>query len=335
VTSAILDSTAAPVAASRTVGIRAIEYAFPSTERTVRELAAAGALASDAALLERFGFDRVHVADSESPYELAHRAAAGLLDRERIDPQSIGLLIYGGAPATTAYTAGASREDGDPWRTMARFRFPGARLQYELGLTHASLLALDQLACTTLLGAIRVARALCVAEGIDRALCVSADFYPADAGREAIFNCTSDAACAVLVERNAERNRIVAATQVTKGYYWDCEVLRDEIVASYFPTARHVVARTLDEAGWSAADVDWIIPHNVSARSWCILRSLLRLPNARLWDANIARRGHTLAGDNLINLRDALECGDVRAGDRLLLFAYGYGAHWTALAVES
>ena len=41
------------------------------------------------------------------------------------------------------------------------------------------------------------------------------------------------------------------------------------------------------------------------------------------------------AGDNFINLRDAIDDGSVRPGDRLLLFAYGYGAHWTALALEA
>ena len=30
-----------------------------------------------------------------------------------------------------------------------------------------------------------------------------------------------------------------------------------------------------------------------------------------------------------------LDSGAVRPGERLLLFSYGYGAHWTALAVEA
>ena len=36
----------------------------------------------------------------------------------------------------------------------------------------------------------------------------------------------------------------------TKGYYWHCDAMRNEIVASYFPTARHVIAETLRRAGW-------------------------------------------------------------------------------------
>ena len=62
--------------------------------------------------------------------------------------------------------------------------------------------------------------------------------FPPDAGREAIYNCTSDAACAVLVDAGsrAQSHRLVGAD--TKGYYWECDAMRNEIVASYFPTAR-------------------------------------------------------------------------------------------------
>lgn len=310
-------------------------YAFPAESRSVRELEAADLLESDAATLERFGFSRVHVAVAETSYDLALRAASALLADEGAAPESIGLLLYGGAPALAFAPGGAPSNAEARLSTNERFKYPATRLQYDLGLTNAGVMALDQLACTTLFGAVRLARSLCVSEGIDRVLCVSAEFVPAAVGREAIYNCTSDAACAVLVERVGTHNRIVASAQVTKGYYWECDERRNEIVASYFPTAVHVIAEVVRRAGWSPADVDWVIPHNVSARSWKILFGLLGLPHARLWDCNIARDGHTLAGDNFINLRDALDRGDVRPGERLILFSYGYGAHWTALALEA
>jgi 3-oxoacyl-[acyl-carrier-protein] synthase III len=202
-------------------------------------------------------------------------------------------------------------------------------------LTGATVIGLDQFACTTLFAAVRVARALCLAEGLERVLCVSSEFYPANAGREAITNCTSDAACVLLVERAGVRNRIVGSATVTKGYYWEADAMRDEVVASYFPTAVHVIRRAIDDAGWHPDEVDWILPHNVSAKSWEILCRLARLPNARLWSDNIARLGHTLAGDNFINLRDALDSHAISPGEKLLLFSYGYGAHWTGLAIEA
>ena len=318
--------------------IRGIAYVYASNARSVRELAAVGALESEPELLERFGFAQVHVATEESPFDLARAAASRLLDEQAIDPADVGLLVYGGTPSVMAFSKADDAAAGAAALCTAdRFRFPATRLQFELGLEGAAVLALDQLACTTLFGAVRVARAIMAAEGIDRALCVASEFYPVHAGREAIYNCTSDAACALLLERNGDasaRNRIVGAATITKGYYWDAAAMRDEVVASYFPTAVHAIGRTLQSAGWRAEDVDWVIPHNVSARSWDVLLRLARLGGARLWSRNIARRGHALAGDNFVNLRDALEEGALRPGDRALLFSYGYGAHWTGLAVE-
>jgi 3-oxoacyl-[acyl-carrier-protein] synthase-3 len=315
--------------------IRGVAYAFPARTRSVRELAAAGALESDPALLERFGFARVHVAEGESPYALARTAAEQVLAESAADPSTVGLLVYGGAPGALAFAPAASAPDAAAGLcTTGRFRSPASRLQYDLDLGGAAVLAVDQLACTTLFGAVRVARGLMAAEGVERALCVASECYPARAGREAVYNCTSDAACAVLLDRDGAGHRVAGAATVTKGYYWDPGAMREEVVASYFPTAVHAIGRTLASAGWRADDVDWVIPHNVSVRSWEILLRLAGLRRARLWDANVAAHGHTLAGDNFINLRDAVAAGDVRPGDRALLFSYGYGAHWAGLAVE-
>ena len=318
-----------------TPGIRAIRYELAESVQSVRELAAAGQLESDAGLLESFGFAQVHVAVSESPFDLALRASQAVLRDAGVDPDEIGLLLYAGTPSVSFAAAGGHREAAETIGGTSRFKYPATRLQYELGLANAATIALDQLACTSLMSAVRIARALCVSEGIEHVLCASAEFFPGSAGREAIYNCTSDAACALVVSRESARNRVVASAHVTKGYYWDSDAMRNEIVASYFPTARHVMAQAIARAGWQPADVRWVIPHNVSERSWSILLGLAGLPNARLWSGNIARVGHTLAGDNFINLHDAMASGDVQPGDRLLLFAFGYGAHWTALAVEA
>lgn len=318
------------------VGIPAIAYEFAARSVALPELAAIGALESDAGLLADFGFDRVHVASAESPYDLALVAARRLLAEHDVAPDSIDAIVCGGAPSALSFSAASGADAGAAGLlTTARFRYPGTRLQHDLGCHRAAILGLDQMACATLFGAVRVARALCIAEGLERVLCVASEFFPANAGREALYNCTSDAACAILVERGATRNVVRAAATVSKGYYWDADAMREEVVASYFPTAVHVVDRVLADAGWSRDSVRWVMPHNISTRSWRVLMGLLRLPGARLWDANIATRGHTLAGDNFINLRDAMDAGAVQPDDRVLMFAYGYGAHWTALALEA
>jgi 3-oxoacyl-[acyl-carrier-protein] synthase III len=318
------------------VGLAAMTYALPETSASVRELGGRGLLTSDAALLERFGFGRVHIGSVESPFELGCRAAEDLLARTGTDPRSIDLLLYAGPSGAAAFSADPDAAAcSNATRTTGRFRMPAGRVQHRLGLDRATVLGMDQGACTNLLAAVRTARALCMAEELDRALCIGAEFFPADAGREAIFNCTSDAAVVVLVERGCPRFRMVGGAHVSKGYYWDADARRDEMIAAYFPTARHVIEQAAARAGWRTADIDWVIPHNVSRRSWDVLLGLIDLPPARLWDRNIARIGHTLSGDNFINLADAIDAGDVKGGQKLVLFSYGYGAHWTALAVEA
>jgi 3-oxoacyl-[acyl-carrier-protein] synthase-3 len=315
--------------------IAGVAYAFPERSRSVRELAQAGHLESAPELLEEFGFSRVYTAELETPYALALEAAQTLMREQSIAAESVDLLLYCGTPGVAFAPGGSAADSSSDIGTTRRFQYPATRLQYDLGLECASTIALDQLACTSLFAAVRLARALCAAGEAQRVLCVSSEFFPRNAGREAIFNCTSDAACALLVDASGDRNRILSSVEVTKGYYWDCDSMRNEIVASYFPTARHVIDVALRRAGWNASDVSLVLPHNVSARSWDILLGLVGIPRDRLWDRNIARVGHTLAGDNFINLRDALDEESVKPGDRLLLFSYGYGAHWTALTIEA
>src|SRR5688500_13825708 len=209
-----------------------ISYAFPTGSRTLAELAGEAQLSSSAETLESFGFGSVHVAETETPYELALTAARQVLAETAVDPESIGLIIYGGTPGSMSFAAAAESEEAALGLcTLSRFKYPATRLQYDLDLPNAWTFAIDQLACTTLLAAARLARSLCITEGIERALCVSSEFFPVNAGREAIFNCTSDAACAVLIERDGERNRPVSATHVTQRYHWHVEARRHAIVA--------------------------------------------------------------------------------------------------------
>ncbi|MGH7616206.1 MAG: 3-oxoacyl-ACP synthase III family protein [Gemmatimonadaceae bacterium] len=316
-------------------GITGIAYAFPKRHCSIQELARLRQLESAPERLEEFGFSQVYVADAETPYALAHEAASTLMTEQQVAPESVDVLLYCGTPSVAFERGGSARDSSAHLATTRRFQYPATRLQCDLGLERASAIALDQLACTSLFAAVRLARTMCAAGDAQRVLCVSSEFFPGDAGREAIFNCTSDAACALLVDAQAERNRVVSSVEVTKGYYWDSDAMRNEIVASYFPTARHVIVEALTRAGWAADDVSLVLPHNVSARSWDILLGLIGIPRERLWDRNIARVGHTLAGDTFINLRDAIDEHSVTPGDRLLLFSYGYGAHWTALTLEA
>jgi 3-oxoacyl-[acyl-carrier-protein] synthase-3 len=218
---------------------------------------------------------------------------------------------------------------------MDLFRYPVSCIQAEFGLTRATAVGVDQQACASLFSAIRIGRDMLLAEEDLRAvLCVGADKLPLHASREVIYNLVSDGACAALLRKDSPANRILACGHVTKGAFWDAAEMENEIIAAYFPTARTVIEQTLRAADLTLDDIAWIVPHNVSLRSWEILLGLLEFPRERLFYDNIARVGHTIASDNLVNLRDLLDSGRVRRGDRLLLFTFGFGLNWSCIVVE-
>jgi 3-oxoacyl-[acyl-carrier-protein] synthase-3 len=312
------------------VGIRAVEYRLGSTEATLEDLEADRLLSSPPELLRSFGFDRVHIAESdEERGDLARLTAADLLREHDVDPLDIDVLIlFGGLPVDPVPNA-------DGGELIGRFRYPAGRLQHELGLSRAVAFAIGQQGCAAMLSAVRVARSLLVAGDARNVLCVGVDVVPAGAQREVVYNVLSDGACAVLLSRPWERLRPVAFRHVTKGYYWDSPARRDEIVAAYFPTARNVVRDAVAAAGLTVQDVSLVVPDNVSARSWRILLDLLDVPETRAFLGNAARKGHSISADLAVNLKDALADRPPEPEAPMALFTFGFGANWSAAVLRA
>jgi 3-oxoacyl-[acyl-carrier-protein] synthase-3 len=320
------------------VGIDAVTYYLPAAAPTLAELEGRGALRGPASTLASFGFERARVAEFESHVDMAIEAVRALLDETNTSPDHVDLVLYAGALTSsstmecTVPPAGSVLHMRD---LMDFFKYPVSRLQSELDFANASVAGIDQQGCAAIFSGLRLARATLLAEpDVRTVLCVSADRLPHGAQREVVYNLVSDGACAMLVRRDAERNHILATHQVTKGAFWDSGSLENEIIAAYFPTARTVIEDTLRKAGVTMDQIRWVIPHNVSLRSWEILLGLIGCPRDKLFSTNIARVGHTIAADNFINLRDATDAGLLRKGDLLLLFTFGYGLNWSCMVLE-
>lgn len=326
-------------------GIRGVSYCFPSTVLTVDELGERGLLSSSPDLLRSFGFERVHVAEGSERDSLALRAAEAVLAEHDVDRASIdALILFGGLPeidgagdrraaepaAAATLPAGAAGNE-----LIGLFRYPAGRLQYELGLTGAVAFAVGQLGCAGMMVSLRVARALIETGDARNVLCVGVDLLPEGAKREVVYNVLSDAASAVLVSAGWERLRPVAFRHVTKGYYWDSPIRRDEIVAAYFPTARNVIRRVLEDAGVGIDELELLVPDNVSRRSWEILADLLGISVDRVYLDNVPKRGHSISSDNLVNLKDALATRELPPQATVALFTFGFGANWSATVIEA
>jgi 3-oxoacyl-[acyl-carrier-protein] synthase-3 len=317
-----------PVGAS--IGLSGLGYSLPPLARTLDQLEDEGRLVSKAGLLREYGFENCLVHDGrDAGTDLMMRSAEVAIASSNRSAEGIGRVFL------CSGVHGGSQPFGSD--VLNLFRYPVAELQHRLNLSQANALALSQQGCSGLLSAIDLAGALLAgaeAGGVESILCIAGDSLPAESKREILYNVISDATAAVVVSRNCDTNRILCFCQQVQSYYWDTPLHENELLASYFPIAARVIAAALESAGLRMDDLRWIVPHNVSLRSWEILAKLLGIPIGKVWTRNIARVGHTISCDHVINLVDMEHDGALEKNDPLLLFTFGFGATWTALVLR-
>lgn len=312
---------------AESVGLRSIATALPEKFARVETLPTR----SSAESLRGFGFEGAWV-DGDVP-SLATRAGTGALERAGIPPAEVDALFWISALAGSHEHASAGPSDDQ--EILQRFCYRGSWLQDTLGLDRATVTGVAQQGCAGMFSGMRQARALMMSEPeLSNILCVAADAFPAEAGREILYNLISDAGCACVFSRENIVYRWVAYHQVSKGYYWDVPVKQSEIIAAYFPTAALTIRGVLNKAGLRPEEIDLVIPTGVNADSWPILMRLCGLPADRLYVPRESR-GHTIAADSLLMLEEAKAQGALRPGMKLLLFAYGFGSSWCALILET
>jgi 3-oxoacyl-[acyl-carrier-protein] synthase-3 len=251
--------------------------------------------------------------------------------RSGFDLKRVDVILYGGGIGLSSMVdPGEAYAFNQARNPLPLFKFPASRIQAELGLPHAPVLGVAQLACSAFQGCLRMARALLLAEpALEHVLCVAADKFPPKANREIVYNLMSDGACAAIVSRGQERHQLLACHQLSRGVYWDCEKSHDSLIAGYFSLVREALQDALRQAGVSLSHLDLLIPHNVNRTSWDLLGNVLQLAPEKLYTKNIARFGHAVASDNVINYVDALDEGRLQPGDTAAWFVTGFGAHWS------
>ncbi len=94
-----------------------------------------------------------------------------------------------------------------------------------------------------------------------------------------------------------------------------------------------VAREALDQAGIPAERVDWFIPHQANLRIIDAVAKRLAIPEERCC-VNVDRYGNTSAASIPIALDEAVRSGRVRAGDVVLMAAFGAGLTWAASVVR-
>jgi 3-oxoacyl-[acyl-carrier-protein] synthase-3 len=316
------------------VGLNGVVGVLPPKQLALKELAVSGVLSSTPQVLSAIGFERAHVCDpAHRPEDLVVEAATMALKEANLQPGDVDLLIWAGA-RPESHVRPASLMAAPSAAVMQGFRYNSAWLQNTLDLHGAEVVGVAQQGCATMFSALRVARALLLAEpGREHALCVGLDVLAAGAHREILYNVISDAACAVVVSRGCARERWLGYRQLSRGYYWDPCARGPQIIAGYFPTAKAVIQQLLAEHALRPSDVDIVVPTGVSRTSWNILLRLIGIPQNRLHLGEVESFGHTITSDSFIYLQD-LRRHQISPGSRILLFTFGFGSTWCALLLE-
>jgi 3-oxoacyl-[acyl-carrier-protein] synthase-3 len=326
-----------PAQAVTTVVLRGVAGVLPPRRLSLDELAAAGKLASTPQTLAELGFAGAHVVDAGHDLKwLAREAARRSLVDANLAAKDIDAIIWASALPQDHLLGPWPAADGiaSQQAMLGLFRYPSGWLQDELEMDQAVLLAVAQQGCVSMFAALNVARNMLSAEPEKQhVLCLGVDVLPPRAPREILYNLISDASCAVIVSRQAPRDRWLAYHQVSKGFYWDTPARQKEILAAYFPTAKLTIDQLLHKANVAPDEIDVVIPSGVQRSSWEILLDLVGIPADRL-DGAGESFGHSLVADNFLLLEKLRRRDDVPAGARMLLFTYGFGSSWSGLLLE-
>ncbi|ENT6815743.1 ketoacyl-ACP synthase III [Vibrio vulnificus] len=115
--------------------------------------------------------------------------------------------------------------------------------------------------------------------------------------------------------------------------YWDFNFVGKEIFKRAVKGMGSAAAHVLAHAGMSKDDINVVIPHQANIRIIQTLCDLSGIDQSKAF-VNIQKYGNTSAATVPIALCEAVEQGYIKAGDNILLAAFGAGLTWGAGLVK-
>ncbi|HUZ72013.1 MAG TPA: beta-ketoacyl-ACP synthase III [Stellaceae bacterium] len=294
---------------------------------------------SDEWIVQRTGIRQRHIAaPGELTSDLALHAAARALAAAGCTPADIDLVVLATATPDNTFPATAAKV--------------AARLGVKAGNPAFDV----QAVCTGFIYALAVADNFLRCGQAKRALVIGAETFSRildwqDRGTCVLFG---DGAGAVVIEAQPsngsplERGILSTHLHADGAHYnllfvdggpsttGSCGLLRME-GREIFRHAVHRLAEVVDEAlavnGFSADDVDWLVPHQANRRIIDGMGRKLGLAAARVV-VTIDRHANTSAASVPLALAEAAGDGRIRAGQLVMLEAMGGGLTWGAAFIR-
>lgn len=306
--------------------------ALPKRKVTNEELAQT-VDTSDEWIVERTGIRSRYIAgEGETTSTLAAQAARNALQHAGIDAAEIDLIVL--ATATPDQT------------------FPSSATKVQATLGINDCVAFDVHAvCTGFLYALSVADSMLRAGNARKALVIGAETFSRILDWEDRATCVlfGDGAGALVLGAEESESGILATRLHADGRHNDLlfvdggpsttgtvgklrmkgrEVFRHAVV-----NLADVLNEVLEDAGLSAADVDWVVPHQANARILDATAKKLGLPPAKVV-VTVDRHANTSAASVPLAFDTAVKDGRIKRGDVVVLEAMGGGFTWGAAALR-
>ena len=298
------------------------------------ELAAGGVETSDQWIIERTGIRARHfAADGVTSSDLGVEAARRALEAAGVPATDIDLIIVATSTPDMVFPSAA------------------CILQNKLGV--AGCAAFDvQAVCSGFVYALTIADSMIKTGAASKALVIGAEVFSRILDFSDRTTCVlfGDGAGAVVLEAS-DTPGILASDRHADGKYVGIlcvpgtvsggKVIGDPLLKmdgqAVFKLAVGVLedaARaTLEKAGRTASDIDWLIPHQANIRIMQGTARKLKLPLDKLV-VTVDEHGNTSAASIPLALDAAVRGGKVKRGDTLMLEGVGGGFTWGAVLLD-
>src|SRR5438309_3207264 len=296
---------------------------------------------SDEWITSRTGIRERRIAsDGETTSSMSTRAARVALDRARLRPQDVQMIIVGTCSPDYVFPATA------------------CMVQNDLGATRAGAFDIEA-ACTSFVSALAVARGMVVSGAIQNALVIGAETLSrflnwkdrttcvlfgdgagavvleasnASVGIESVILHSDGSKGEMLMVQAGGSKRPASAETIERGQHF-ITMAGGEVFKLAVKSMADAAEEAIAEAGLTLDDIDILIPHQANVRIIDGVAKRLRFPPEKVF-VNIQRYGNTSAASIPIALCEAESTGRLRRGDKVLLVAFGGGFTWGASVLE-
>ncbi|HLO03000.1 MAG TPA: beta-ketoacyl-ACP synthase III [Symbiobacteriaceae bacterium] len=323
----------------RRVGIAGIGVAIPEKCLTNEDLAKFMDT-SDEWIRSRTGIRERRLAEPhEATSDYAIRAARQAMERAGVEAEEIDLIIVATVTGDMPFPSTACLvQDAIGAKRAGAFDLQAACPGWIYGMTVAEgMIASGRFNCILVIGAEMLSKLVSWA---DRSTAVlfgdgagAAILKPVQEGgiQATLVGADGSGGCNLYVPAGGSRRPTTAET-VAEGAHF-VKMNGQEVFKFAVRVMNEATGEILAKAGWTADQIDLLVPHQANGRIIDAAVKRLGLPAERVV-VNVDRYANTSSASIPIALWEAQEAGRLKPGDKVVCVSFGAGLVWGALALE-